>query len=208
MTEEKMEPRKASDILLAIEERMNSVVKIVALHDTNIKIILDRVNKIYTYISKLEAEYNEEHQLQENNNATIVNVSSENNIPIAEKPTSDRRTPRVETYTASVTPSNQEPTSFSTDKDKKVPVTQRVTDNTGKDLFMAEVSILDNKKELVMKTKTNAAGKWQAYLKPGNYSITIIKTDTVSKKKIEGYQDISVADTNSAITLKPIIIVR
>ena len=91
--------------------------------------------------------------------------------------------------------------------EKKVPVTQRVQDNNKKDLFMAEVN-LSSSEGHVLKTKTNAMGKWQAQLPPGKYVVKVSKMDTALQKKLETQQDIIVPNSNSAVLLPTLIINR
>jgi hypothetical protein len=204
------EPRKASDILLSLEEKVNSMVKIISVYDMNMKLILDRVNKIYKYIEMLEQEAQ-----QEQGKEPAIEYSVDNPIIVADSTAEtimQRRGVRVEVPVEKFDPQvpavPEKRVVDSGNSDKKVPVIQRVTDHTGKDLFMAEVTILNDNKELVLKTKTNAAGKWQAYLKQGQYSVNIVKTDTATKKKIEALQDINVSDSMTTITLPTAIIKR
>ena len=51
-----IEPRKASDILLSLEDKVNNLTKMISVYDYNTKIILDRVNKIFAYIDALQKE--------------------------------------------------------------------------------------------------------------------------------------------------------
>lgn len=203
------EQRKASDILLALETKVDNLVKIVSLYDMNIKLILDRVNKMHSYINMLQQEMLQEQIQTIPEDKRIIQSPTENLMTTEENPKGHRRVARTETYTQQppITPPQQQKQP-NTDSERKVPVVQRVTDHTGKDLFMAEVSILNTDKELAAKTKTNAAGKWQAYLKPGSYSVNIVKTDTQTKNKIEAMQDIMVGDSNNAITLPVMVIKR
>jgi hypothetical protein len=210
--------RLASEILLSLEDKVNSLVKIVSVYDFNTKLILDRVNKMYAYINKLENETIQEQTVQTQFPQTqikkpeIIQPPTEHLITIEDNPKGQRRTARVETYTApQSTPQIAQPTQTKqskTDSDRKVPVVQRVTDHAGKDLFMAEVIVLNADKELISKTKTNAAGKWQAYLKPGLYTVNIVKTDTQTKNKLEAMQDITVSNSDTTITLPVMMIKR
>lgn len=217
MSEDTVEPRKASDVLLSLEVKINNLTKIISVYDMNIKLILDRVNKVYNYIEKLQNEMQAETSETQNNDVSfqdheVVQSSGDNLITVTENPIGHRRTSRPDTYVRkdSAASSDAEPNYTNAPKDsssdKKIPVIQRVTDPTGKDLFMAEVTILNDQKELVLKTKTNAAGKWQAYLKPGMYVVNIVKTDTATKKKFEALQDITVNDSSTILTLPTAII--
>jgi hypothetical protein len=210
MTE--IEPRKASDILLSLEDKVNTLTKIISVYDYNTKIILDRVNKIYAYIDFLQkeeaalAQQNAQPVQSENDlfpqyqEKEIVQTSTEHMITEEKEPKGHRRTARSETYATD--------TKQVGGSEKKIPVIQRITDHTGKDIFMAEVSILNENNEIVCKTKTNAVGKWQAHLKTGNYTVSVVKTDTSTKKKIEAMQDIVVNDNTPTMTLPTAVIKR
>lgn len=206
------EPRKSTDIILSLEEKVDKLTKIVSVYDMNIKIILDRVNKIYSYIQMLESE-----MLNEKQTATqqpeIIQTEKEHIIPVSTAPIGNIRTARTEPVPSQpiipAIPVQQEQISMAKPSNgKKVPVIQRVTDDKGKDLFYAEVSILNEQNELVMKTKTNANGKWQAYLEEGLYKVNIVKTDTSTHRKLEAMQDININDVSKPITLPVIIIKR
>lgn len=209
-----IEPRKASDILLSLEDKVNNLTKMISVYDYNTKIILDRVNKIFAYIDALQkedallAQQNAQQPIQSENDLfpqyqekEIIQTSTEHLITEETDPKGHRRTARSETYT-------QPETKQVGSSDKKIPVIQRITDHTGKDIFMAEVSILNKNNEIVYKTKTNAVGKWQAHLKTGNYTVSIVKTDTSTKKKIEAMQDIVVNDSSPTMTLPTAVIKR
>lgn len=211
------EPRKASEVLLALEEKIDKLTKIVSVYDINVKLILDRVNKIYAYIESMPEDNGQPPTTQDAQSKEIVPISSEHVITEVESQIGQRRTARAETYQPiSPQPLPELPTQqvpmAPPNSDKKIPIIQRVTlvdgGGTAKDLFMAEVSIFNDNKELVLKTKTNAAGKWQAHLRAGSYTVNIVKTDTATKKKIEAMQEIIVNDSNTTLTLPTAIVKR
>lgn len=92
--------------------------------------------------------------------------------------------------------------------DKKIPVVQRVQDTNKKDLFMAEVNVFSSGGEHIMKTKTNALGKWQGQLPPGKYMVKVSKMDAASKQKFESELDILVPNSNTTVNLSTIFINR
>ena len=211
--------RKASEILLSIENKVQSLTQTMNSYNLNMRLILDRVNKIYNYIHQLEIQSASD--VSNAQEKEIIDVKSENLITVAEGPSGPRRVGRSETYTAASpvaptvqpavianTPKPQEatPASKSTNPDKKVPVSQRLTNDKGKDLFMAEVEIQDANKKTIQTTKTNATGKWQAHLKPGTYHVRTAKTDTATKEKIEAWQEITVPFSDSVVILPTAII--
>jgi hypothetical protein len=272
MVAKPFDPRKATDIVLSVEEQVKLLTKVMYSYDLNIKLVLDRVNKIYKYIERLEET---ERQMIEEAEAqkpaeepriidVPANAPAMTQVEDPKEVLGYRRTSRVQTpvpasmgehaqATASIqaaikarqqssvgqnqttqspqvkpgappSPANQpkhptaqpivkQPSVASSSppaatSDRKIPVVQRLVDQTGKDIFMAEVSIIGSDNQVAAKVKTNALGKWQSQLKPGKYTVNIVKTDTTTKSKIEASQTIEVQNSNSAITLPVAIIKR
>lgn len=87
----------------------------------------------------------------------------------------------------------------------RIPVEQRIVDNLGKAVFLANVQILDSNGEEKYKTRTNGVGKWQASLETGNYKVKISKSEAISKDKIDLVQNITV-DGLSTTQVLPILI--
>jgi hypothetical protein len=215
------EPRKATDILLALENKIDTLQKLVFNQDMLLKLIADKSNKIYAYINELQKEYSQSEQNQEqleDDTPRIINITNKDQIVEAKnidigsrrinRVPSDAQVQQPAIIAIPNTPSEKTQQPSVSTGNKKVPVIQRVSDPTGKDLFMATVNILDENGNEIHKTKTNAAGKWQATLKPGEYEVKITKTDTTSKKILEGIQKIKVPASNSTFTLPVVIIQR
>jgi hypothetical protein len=195
--------RKVSDVLLSLEEKVLLLIKTVAANDLNNKLILDRLNKL----------------LSQGNEGSAVPLKVETKpaepVKVIVPPT-----PMVEVSDEPIKPRKQftmqpieEFAPAKNKKDKsasKIPVGQRVTDNNGKDLFMADVVITDlDTNEIVTKAKTNAVGKWQAYLSVGNYSVHISKiVDPNTLHKIESMQEIEITPQAKSLQLPVIIIKR
>lgn len=200
------EERKATDVLLDIENEVKKLTQTMSSLMLAHTLSLDKLNHVYNYISNLEKEIEAEEALQ--NGAKAMNnlpVQSAITPPIEVdvSPVGIRRTARQ--------PEVVDEVKISSTGEKKVPVMQRVTtpgpDNVGKDLFMADVRIMNEQKELVAKIKTNSIGKWQAHLAPGKYDVHIVKTDTATKTKIEAMQSITIPNSHGTITL-PIVVIK
>jgi hypothetical protein len=193
--------RKATDVIISVEDKVNMLIKMVSVYDMNIKIILDRTNKIYSYIENLKSEYGEPEEVSQNDKDIALSQSEV--IKVSDTPVIEKRSVRTNPEIP------QKLNSEDFGSVKKTPVIQRVSDSNGKDVFMAEVSILTPDGELVQKTKTNAMGKWQALLKSGDYIVNISKTDSASKRKIEITQNVNIpaANAGSNITL-PVVLMK
>lgn len=168
-----VDDRKATDILISIEQKLELLLRSNANTNQSIKRLLNE-------ISMPADDQNNSFQDEE----TIISQPPQ--IEIETVPKGTRRAARAETY-------KDAPSNFET---KNIPVLQRIVDGLNRDIFMAEVNILSQTNELVFKTKTNAMGKWQALLKPGIYTIKISKMDA-TKKKIECAQTIEISDIES-----------
>jgi hypothetical protein len=216
------EPRKASDIILALESKVDVLQKLVFNQDMLLKLIADKTNKIFAYIDELQKEYRQSQLAQQDaddeEEPKVIKISNEHQITEAtEIDISKRRIDRAGVAAQVQQPavlavpnqsSEKVPQPPASTGNKKVSVIQRVSDNTGKDMFMASVLINDEAGNEVHKTKTNAVGKWQAQLKPGSYIIKLTKTDTATKKILETTQKINVGNSNSTITLPVVIMNR
>lgn len=167
------ETRKVSDILLSLEEKIIVLMKSISLNEMNNKLILDRLNKLVSQ------------QITANKENIITPIM------VVDKPT-----PTTPIEMAKTPPKlkRQPVNNQSAEKNKsKIPVAQRITNAQGKDVFMADVEIYDDKNDLIEKIKTNTIGKWQAYLQPGNYIIKISKIiNPETKERLEKIQEIKI----------------
>jgi hypothetical protein len=230
------EPRKASDILLALETEIRSLKGIVNLQDSILKMILGNCNKTNAILEALidvqqmptelrasikskfftpeqpseaiaidpgfpievEREFKGQRRINRPANAPSTKAS---NADIEFK---DYMASRKKSAPEEFKPKVAEPVK----SEKKVPVSQRVQDNSNKDLFMAEINLFSSDGSPVLKTRTNPMGKWQAQLPPGKYTVKVSKMDTALQKKIEGEQNITVGNSNSTIILPTLIVNR
>ena len=227
------EPRKASDILLTIESELKLIKANIDLQDHLLKSILGNSNKATSILNALidiqpglspeqkasirgevqapkteivqagfpldvETDFKGQRRVTRGTNPQISTKASNADIEFKDY-LAQRKKPAVDEE-FKPNPSKQQ------DQVRKIPITQRVQDNNKKDLFMAEVS-LSNENGPVLKTKTNAMGKWQAQLQPGKYTVVVSKMDTASQKKLVAQQDITVTNSNSLISL-PILIIN
>lgn len=194
--------RKMSDILLSLEGKLTSLIEVISASDHNQKLMLDRLNTLVK-------------------GAGVVSSSTPlPSIPAAPPPTLMELSPKPTAPSRrqqSIQPMEKEPkreiskpVSFKSSGlgQGKIPVGQRISDNNGKDLFMAEVSITDlATQEVVSTSKTNATGKWQAYLPAGRYSIYVSKAITADSK-IEAMQEVEITPQMKSLQLPTAIIKR
>ena len=210
--------RKATDILLSIENEVKTLSRAVSTVSLAQTLSLDKLNRVYNYIHKLELELAEAEKAAQTGSSQIglpsgtpntpIETSNQPIINIDTNPVGTRRTARVENPQPQVPqpmfvdrPEKQEEVQSEQSSERKVPVVQRITDQTGKDLFMADIRVVDSNDRVVHRMKTNAVGKWQAHLVPGVYDVHISKADPQTKIKIEAAQTITVPNSNSTVVL-------
>jgi hypothetical protein len=238
-----MSDRKASDILLDLELKID---KLIASQQSNEMLYKALYNKLNQFLQLQNNQQTQQVKYEVNVNGSeskpnvgpqpsgMFSISAPEIIekPILEqeeKPNfSDRRGSRDFSPAVPKEPIRQKeviaeiqlpPTSQAQEfqpKEKEVeqslvggtiPVIQRVIDKNGKVVFLAEVDIYDRDTlKLAFKTKTNGMGKWMASLKPGTYKVRIEKKETLSKPKIESYQELVVKEDSSRIDLQTFII--
>ena len=177
--EEIQQIRKASDILVSLEKKIDMMNRITAGQDLNSKLMLDRLNRICVLLEGI-SQFSQPsvtepivalEDVQDAESEAIVDP-----IVVETNPTGFRRTARPESY-----PTTEEFAS----QDKVVAVAQKITWNDGKPALMAEIEIRDQERNLVAKSRTNTGGKWQAPLKPGNYTVVALKRESGNRKRME-----------------------
>tara|TARA_R110000868_G_scaffold99024_4_gene272654 strand:- start:13220 stop:13930 length:711 start_codon:yes stop_codon:yes gene_type:complete len=229
------EPRKASDVLIDLESKINVLLQLVRSQDLNIKILSNKLNSLLEN-TKTNVNATAENLSFEDDSKKIY-VSSDGNLPLDNFPSAIRRNSRPETYSST---SNNEvqvnkeaevivnikdnsikngfikldpdkKTQPLIDKDRNdhlvIPVHQRVVDRNGKSIFLADVEVVNlETNNVIFKTRTNGTGKWMASLSPGNYNVIIQKRESVSKEKIKTEQLITVDAGTSLVELQMIIL--
>ena len=181
--------RKASEVLLSVEQKLSTVLQLLYNHDMTNKLILNKLNTLSGGLNTITAPIMPPV-------STSISAPIEKIIPMQQTPII-RKNIRFE---------NAKETQDIEQSSKKIPVVQRIVDEKGKDLFMAQVEICTQDNESVQKVKSNAIGKWSAVLKPGKYLVKIIKTNTETKQKLESTQEIIIDGTKQSVVLPTAII--
>lgn len=205
--------RKATDILLDIENRLGRIEAEIKLTNAGQALLLKRINEssapmavevipskaIPIPVNTIKAETNFDGGIRRvGGSGSDADVSFRDYI--AEKAAEKKAENPM------MTPPKIK--SIQQSSGKKIPVVQKVQDTNKKDVFMAEILITDNVGNMVLKTKTNALGKWQAQLSPGDYSIRLTKSDVSTGRKLELEEKIRVPESNTTVNLPMFIIER
>lgn len=146
--------RKATDILLAVEEKIDQLNRYIQNFDNNMKILINRISLI------------EQNKSSKPKIPSVAPADFDNKaIGIVKKPAISISTP------------DEKPKKKKLEKSKsgKINVTQVVFDQNDGRLLWALVEIFTPDGKLIEKTKTNSGGRWMKELLPGEYNIKISK---------------------------------
>jgi len=174
-----LKDRTVSEVILDLEKKIDTLTKLYYNSDMLLKNILNKLNSNQENKSTIPQEIIKP-SIKEEQTPDNFFTDSDSIIEESKAPTSKRRDSRPESYKL-----NTPATPISNQDSERVPVMQLVKDYKNKNVFMAEVIVSDSDNNIVLKTKTNAAGKWQAYLKPDRYLVKVLKVDQSTKRQME-----------------------
>lgn len=168
------EPKKASEVILDIESKVNSLLDFFKNHDNNQKLIISRLDKIYKKIGLSESlPLLEENLKQEDNSFDFVEVKEKIN------PQDLKKSKKITVHQFVKYPKVN---------DKQLPV------------ILAKVKIYpdpgikeDPSLEELCSVVTNSNGMWEVELFPGKYFAHILKPKTNTKPQIDIYFDFEVS---------------
>ena len=164
---------KASEILLNLDNRMKNMEKQLKLQEFQLRIIIDNFNKFYK---------NTQQKLPETVIPEVVET----------KPAKIVESDKDYDFKSEVRDSKKEK--------KKVAVTQLLKFNNGDPLVGANVLIHNSSKVLLKKVTTNTVGRWQAFLTPQKYLITVIGSNS-NAEDVEFDQTIIIPESDVPFTV-------
>ncbi len=220
--------RKATDVLLSIENKLEELLNHHRSQDLNLKILSNKLNNFLDLVPKMMQPVKEA-QPQQPPKFTVeiadsapvpIKVAPSIKIEQDSDPVGFRRTSRPETFENKFQKQQDvEFTEYESPKVEKtkpanvkiedlssVQVTQRVIDKKQKSIFLAEVEVKTLDGEIAHKTRTNSVGKWSASLKPGKYRVSVSKKESSLKQKVDLFQDIELKSDRSTIILQDLIV--
>jgi len=180
--------RKATEVLLELEAKIDNALKYMQTIDHNVKLLH---NYIIGKTSKPKPE------IEESQNV-IKAIPSDNE----EKKTQGQ--PTVESF-VQVSGSNvKKPVKpNATDmSSKKIMVYQKVVYDDAKYVILAKVEVFDESKNLASQTKTDMTGSWRAELRPGKYSAHILKGGTSNRPVVDKRCEFVVEQSDKPIELE------
>lgn len=212
-----MSERTAIDILLEIESKIDSLVKVVHTIDMNNKILSNKLNSLADKIGhnveapKFSVEVSDNDMLKKSTVTQQINLSTkkiDRVSPLAkaqEKPVMAKQEP--------ILPEKEEFPEFVPEQKVNMtpsiaPVIQRILDSKNNKLYMAEIKIFDKEGNILIKTTTNSAGKWNASLPEGKWKVLVSKSASVNRPKLEEIQIITVKANNKINDLGDFILTQ
>jgi len=194
--------KKASDVILEMNAKINSLLDMVRSLDLNMKIISNKLNLIQNKTSPYVAETQviktaptiispdveliKSNQLKEINNSESFSKRGSRNDVSTEKFIAPKPIPAEKIIVSKkeevFKDYNDDPPLV---EGALIPVSQKVYGENGKPIFLAEISIRNTKTNKIVKTKTSGRGVWQMPLEVGKYEIIVGKRLVNSKEKKE-----------------------
>jgi len=210
--------RKATDVLISIESKLESLLNHHKSQDLNLKILSNKLNTLVDALPKLIEATKEKPAPPKftveiaDSAPQLTKINSDSNIKLEVTPQSDRRASRdsddyfrdYDDKSLVIEKKIEAPVNKVTDK--IVQVTQRIIDKNQKSIFLADVEIKSLGGDFSQKAKTNSVGKWSANLSPGQYRVSISKRESNTRQKIDVTQDISVDENKSIQILSDLIV--
>ena len=219
------EPRKASEIILSLESKVEQLIKLHQALDFNVKLISNKLNDIIAAVNNAKPVSAPSFTVEA---PKTIAITKENQLPIENAPIGFRRTSRPETFTPTspggaeikLAPIKPEPPAEAMAKEQiistpsikssgsVISVQQRITDNSGKAVFLANIEIIDKQsKNVVFKGRTNGIGKYAASLPIGEYQVSIKKAKSLEKPEINELQNLIVDGAQNPLNL-PLVIIK
>jgi hypothetical protein len=201
--------RKATDILLDIEQKLDKLLAVSSNQDLLLKNLNNRIKSLESNPAVKHADKSPEptsvKQVSMPGLKPGVQLNTESpKIPIEglsegmpepdpdeveqdHKPKGKRRVSR---YVAG-------------EKNRAVPVQQRVVYGDGKNVCLAKVEIFQGDKN-IKSLKTNVSGKWTYALDPGTYKVSIYKRNTTNKPTVDMSYEVDIPESSESIQLDTI----
>jgi hypothetical protein len=209
-----MKTRKATDVIIDLETKVDSLVGYIKNMDNNIKLLLGHINELKMVgvnppvvapnssppaVAKQAMKFEEmpktnifdglKEQAGIQDNSTNNSIEEQPDDELIEEVvhTGERRGSRVATQSSN-----------------KISVSQQIFMPDGSPMFLASVEIMDFNGMLVKQTRTNTKGRWIAPLEQGNYSVHVVKrTSDNSKEPIELQFVVEIPSSEAPLELDP-----
>lgn len=212
--------RKASEVLLELEKKVDQILQYLKNIDFNNKLILERLNKAPVEPAAAPKPVTSPPQRKM---PSVESVSSPGKTVLVSKPpvkppaeyefheVDEEGNPQIQEELQPKTGRRDIRTPIK--QGQKTQVQQKIIYPDGKNVILANVEIFTTvldargklEKTAVGKpTRTNSAGKWLAALDPGRYTIRIFKGATSNKPVVEHVYEVEIPLSEAPIELEPL----
>lgn len=202
-----MTERKATDVLIDVETKVNELLAYVKNIDLKMAILLDKLNSFTAETPKKQVHV-------ETPDVEFPPYQPSAPSPFTSTPDMKRKlqmaleqaqeSELADEITAEVKQSGKRRNLrfHGESQSRQIPVQQRIVYSDGKNVYMANVEIFDSNNKLVNKTTTDQVGKWKIPLPPGKYTISVSKAGTPLKPKVELRYEETVPEQDSTVELE------
>lgn len=191
--------RNASEIIVALENKVDLLSKIIYSQDLILKVISNKLSEISELLKNnnkptvpqfMAEAVDQEPIIQDPRNIVIT---PQNSIEVdhgksirrtSREPTEEKKTPTSADPEITVRMPIQVPrpnggsevvsSNKSNPSIPSIPIQQKILNTANKAVFMANVEVINlDTKETIIKTRTNGVGNWMGALPPGNYNVLV-----------------------------------
>lgn len=190
--------KKASDVILEIDSKIDQLLSFFKNHDNNQKLIISRLDKIYKSLNQEKNSFLTDHEYGISKSVKDIEaaITAEGEL-----------TNKISENDFVDVPSVSEVSSL-----KRILVHQTVkypkVNNKQLPVILAKVKIyqepglkVNPKMDAIVTCTTNANGIWEAELNPGTYYVHIVKPGTTTKPQIDFYNEIVVPSDQKVLEL-------
>jgi hypothetical protein len=181
---DKKKARKASEVVLSLEDRVSKMENKLDIIDVNVKAILNKLN--------LAGKEPKVRAPEPTKPTQPIAVAKPVSGPIVQAP--------IPTQEDVVFPQVEAPP----EENRKSVVEQRITYDDGRPVILASVTISDAeiKTNTIAKIKTDGHGKWHTQLFGGKYIVEVVKGPTAAKRGFKIEYEIEAPGDGKPLTLE------
>lgn len=181
--------RSASEVLLSLEDRIETLEGLARSIDHNVKLLLNNYNMI------------NRKPIDKSTKQITPSKSKEVSKP-KKKDSSEVVTAKVATA-KTVTAESVDFVQVERDiENRKRTVQERLTYSNSKPIILAQVEIFDSSGNRVSKKNTNSKGMWAESLLPGEYKIRVAKGKTSVNPQVTANYELSVSPSEVPLQLE------
>lgn len=207
MSEDK-NPKKASDLLVEMDQKLDTILGIVKNQDNLIKILNNKISKISSPVAPSNQILVEQPDSSIRLKTEVQPTNSVTQLP-GLKPGVTFPGIQQNNQSNLVESNNDSDDDFVNVEyeslvGRKVAVQQKITYADGKNICLASVEITGGNLSSPKKLKTNAMGKWMTVLEPGNYTVSVIKNGNKTKQNVSISSNFVVPESDKPVELPSI----